>query len=365
MVLPLAIVCCHSSLAAPDINWDELEEKAKKYTSEHGSKVERIPDNVGQKLNLSIPSQPLGRIIDGSMVELSESDKNYITVHMKLANRHFAKKNYQRAIEEVELVFEKQPDHAGGRFMRAVIAARMKDHAAAWHNIIIAREKDGQNAKVVSFIEKLKTVSPEPEKTPGVPGIYRPIPVSAAEKAADIIERLLQHPISQNITMLAAEELAVTANTAFLTLSMESSAALDKDEIRKLMIKSAGGNVEIVPPTVSENVDKQLKLKIAIPGLEIKNKNVKPVSELPEFIKSLTEEIDVAISDTVEREAENRILDTTYEISVRDFRVLNDFLRKISPYAHEYRILSMKLAYITGSQSIIWKCKVQVMFQQT
>lgn len=349
---------------AADINWDELEEKAKRYTGEEGEGI-KIPKITGNSVNLALSTQPTGRVIDGSSSELSSADKSYILVHMKLANRHFSRKNYQRAIEEVELVFEKEPDNAGGRFMRAVIAGRMKDHQTAWHNIIIARNKDPQNPKISSFIDKLKTVSPEPEKPVSVPGIFRPIPISASEKACDILEKFLQHQSSQNVTNLTTEEYINESGSAWLPVTLEASSALSRDEVVAAFKAATGGKVELAPPTTSENPDKRLVLKIEIPGVAVENKAVKAVSELREFIKGLSEEIDVAISDTVERDAENKILDTTYEISVREFKTLNDFLRKVSPYSHKFRVLSMKLAFITGSQSVIWKCKVQVFFQQT
>jgi hypothetical protein len=99
--------------------------------------------------------------------------------------------------------------------------------------------------------------------------------------------------------------------------------------------------------------------------MPVENKQVKPVSDLREFVKMIAEETDVAISDTEERDAENKILDTTYEIAVRDFKSLNDFLRKMSPYAHKFRVISLKLAYITGSQTVIWRSKVQMFYQMS
>lgn len=365
VVLAAGLAVCIFSYAKAEINWDELEEKAKRYTGEsNNGSTGRAGQTGGKQLNLSIPSQPTGRSIDTSSGELSTSDKNYILVHMKNANRNFAKKRYDLALREIELVFTKQPDHPGARFMRAVIAGRLKDHPAAWHNILIAREKDPQNPKIKTFIDKLKTVAPEPEKMAGVPGIFRPLPVSASEKACDIIERFLQLPASQNVIKLSITEMNKNQGSVWLGMELEASAPMNRDEVSKILQTAAGGRVETAAAETSENADKKLKLKIEIPDLEIENKNVKPASDLRDFIKSVSEDIDVAISDTMERDAENKILDTTYEIAVRDFKTLNDFLRSVSPYAHKYQILSMKLAYITGSQNIIWKCQVQVFYQQ-
>ena len=342
---------------AADIDWNKLEDKAREYQDKNLPK--------GTNVNLTIPSQPTGRTIDSSEQTLSDSDQRYITVHMKLANRHFAKKNYQRAIEEVELVFERQPDHPGGRFMRAVIAARMKEHANAWHNVNIAREKDPDNARIKSFIDKLKTVAPEPEKTLSVAGIFRPLPISASEKTCDVIERLLKDQSSSNITSIEIEEPTSDGGSIWFPVKISCSSTVQKAAIVAVLEKACGGRVEITSTPPPQGEEKLLDVKFEITGMTVENKDVKPISELREFVKMIAEEIDVAISDTAERDAENKILETTYEVAARDFKSLNDFLRKMSPYAHKFRVLSMKLACIAGSQSLIWRCKVQIFYQLT
>lgn len=357
MLFSLAI-----AISAAEIDWDKLQNKAKEYTDKNSGKNINVG---GKSVNVSIPSQPTGRSIDSSEQSVSESDQRYISVHMKLANRHFSRKNYQRAIEEVELVFERQPDHGGGRFMRAVIAARLKEHDNAWHNISIAREKDPENPKIKSFIEKLKTVAPEPEKTVGVAGIFRPLPVSASEKACDVIERLLKDQSSQNITSIDIDEYVTEGNSVWVTIKINCSSVVQKANIATVLEKAAGGRVEILSGPPPQGEEKLLNLKFEIIGMSVENKEVKPVSDLRDFVKLIAEETDIAISDTEERDAENKILETTYEIAVRDFKSLNDFLRKMSPYAHKFRVASLKLAYITGSQTLIWRCKVQVFYQMS
>ncbi len=350
-------------VSAADIDWKKLEDKAKEYTDKQpGGKNINIG---GKSVNVSIPSQPTGRNIDSSEQIVSESDQRYISVHMKLANRHFSRKNYTRAIEEVELVFERQPDHPGGRFMRAVIAARLKDHVTAWHNITIARDKDPESAKIKSFIEKLKTVAPEPQKTVGVPGIFRPIPVSASEKAFDVIEKLLKDPSSHNITSVELDEYKAEGNSVWVQMRISCSSTVQKANIAAVLEKASGGRAEILSGPPPQGEEKLLEVKFEIPDMAIENKNVKPVSDLREFVTLIAEETDVAISDTEERDAENKILETTYEIATRDFKSLNDFLRKMSPYAHKFRLISIKLAYLAGSQDLIWRCKVNVSYQMS
>ncbi|HNX77275.1 MAG TPA: hypothetical protein PLM07_00510 [Candidatus Rifleibacterium sp.] len=356
LLLLLALTVSAGAAMAAEVNWDELEKKAQQYSGE--LEKSRSGDSGKKGVDLVIPGQPQGRTIDNAARELTEADKRHITVHMKLANRHFSRKTYAKAIEEIELVFEREPDNFGARFMRAVIAGRQRDHQTAWHNIIIARDKDASNPKITSFISKLQTVAPEPQNPEWVTGVFRSIPVSACEKACDVIERLLLDPVSQNITSLKTEEFSAEAGNSKIPLQLEFSGQPDKDAILSLLSKASGN-----PAVIKTDEDKKLTIDFSISRLSMTNPAVKPVSDLQEFVKGLTEEIDVAIGDSEEREAENKQLDVTYDISTRDFKTLNDFLRKISPYAIKFRVQSMRLAYITGTQSIIWKCKVQVIYQ--
>ncbi|PKL47066.1 MAG: hypothetical protein CVV42_14320 [Candidatus Riflebacteria bacterium HGW-Riflebacteria-2] len=351
------------AVSAADIDWKKLEEKAKDYQNKQSGGKNIVVG--GKSVNITIPSQPTGRNIDSSELILSESDQRYISVHMKLANRHFSRKNYTRAIEEVELVFERQPDHPGGRFMRAVIAARLKDHVTAWHNITIARDKDPESAKIKSFVEKLKTVAPEPQKTVGVPGIFRPIPLSASEKAMDVIEKLLKDQSSHNITSIDVDEYKIEGNSVWVQMKIACSSIVQKANIAAVLEKASGGKTEILSGPPPQGEEKLLEIKFEIPDMAVENKDVKPASDLREFVKLIAEETDVAISDSEERDAENKVLETIYEVASRDFKALNDFLRKMSPYALKFKLISMKLAFLAGSQDLIWRCRVQVFYQMS
>lgn len=356
-------VASASALHAAKIDWDALEKKAQQYTgksgnSSSGSNSTQAGDS--KSVNLSLPSTPTGRFIDTSPKLLSEQDTRHITVHLKLANRHFLKKNYSKAIDELELVFERQPDHGGGRFMRAVIAARKKDLMTAWQNILVAKEKDAENEKIKSFISKLETRMPQPEKFIGVPGIYRPTPVSVGEKACDIIERFLKEPVSQNLVSLSSEDYQGSDNSAIFPIKMTFSSPVDADAAINIFKVASGETVE---KSDDGKDTKVLAVKVKIEKLPLKNPNVKPISSYIEFVKNVAEETDVAISDSVERDKENKILEVTYEIAARDFASLNNFLRKVSPYSHYLRVLELKLAYITGSEEIIWKGKIRVEYQ--
>jgi hypothetical protein len=349
-------------LLAADIDWDELEKKAQQYTGKSTS-ISSGRSSSGSSagsVNITLPEQPTARVVTRTERMLSEKDIRHITVHMKLANRNFKRKNYDKAIDELELVFERQPDHGGGRFMRAVIAARLRDYMTAWQNILVAKEKDPENNKITSFIDKLKTVMPEPEKFVGVPGVYRPSPISVCEKAGDVIERFLKEPISQNLISFSTEEFVSKGSGATTEMLMKFSVAPDVGQILDLFKRSTG---EAVERTDDKSDPKQLKIRFELADLPLKNPKVKTVSSYRDFVKFISEETDVALSDSVERDKENKILEITNEVAARSFDSLNDFLRKASPYAHTYRVLELKLSYIKGQQEIIWKGKVRIEYQ--
>jgi hypothetical protein len=349
---------------AKNINWDELEKKAQQYTGDSTINVtNRSSGNRSsnsESVNLDLGGQPTSRIVDTTVRMLSEKDIRHVTVHMKLANRYFLRKNYERAVSELELVFDRQPDHAGGRYMRAVIAARLKQHLVAWQNILIAQEKDPSLEKLDVFIDKLSSVMPKPQKFIGVPGIYRPVPKSACEKATDVMENFLKQPASAYLVNFSTEDYVAEGSDASMVIDMNFSAGTDGATIEKIFADATGEPVERLD---DKSDAKHIKLKFKIFDLPIKNPKVKAVSSLIDFVKIIAEEADVAISDTVERDKENKILETNYQIAAREFGNFNDFLRKASPYAHYFRVLNMRLSYIPNTQDIIWKGKIMVEYQ--
>ncbi len=153
--------------AAKNTDLSELEKYKDKYKELAGKKG----SSASGKIDEIAVEPPKSRFIDTSPKTASPEDKRHVLVHMKLANRHFSKKNYEKAIEEVNTVFERDPANSGGHFMSAVIAGRKKDYKTAWYHINIAKEKDSGNAKIDDFIKKLKTVSTEPEYTEWISGI--------------------------------------------------------------------------------------------------------------------------------------------------------------------------------------------------
>jgi hypothetical protein len=201
---------------------------------------------------------------------------------------------------------------------------------------------------------------PQPEKFVGVPGIYRPTPVSVGEKSCDIIERFLKEPVSQNLVSFSTEEFQGSDNNATFLIKMKFSNPPESQSILNVF-KNASGNA--AERTDDGKDGKSLDAKIIIDGLPLKNPEVKTLSSYVEFVKNTAEETDIAISDSIEKDKENKVLEVTYEIAARDFASLNTFLRKVSPYSHYLRVIEMKLAFITGSEQVIWKGKIKVEYQ--
>ncbi len=348
--------CILSLLLSPafakDYDLEKLKEKAKEYTDGKGG-------SSGKKLEDLAVEPPNSRFIDTATKTLSEEDKRHILVHMKLANRHFSKKNYDKAQEEVNKVFERDSSHAGGHFMLAVIAGRMKEHLPAWYHITIAKEKDGNNKKIDDFITKLKTVSSEPESPKWVSGIYNGIETDASERIFDLLEKLLLDECSQNITSIESSDYQKqSGDKTNIELTFKARESLPCDKIINNLKNSNKTGI-----TATENTPKNLKLSVNI-DFSSENPNPKAIKGINDFINDLTEEMsEIAISNTEEGEPNGGFQEIIYEISVRDFTSLNKFMRKISPFASKYILQSMNLAYVPGTQSTMWKAKIKVIYK--
>ena len=352
----LSFVCILSLLfppvfAASNYDLEKLKEKAKEYSSSNGGSAKPIEDFAVEP--------PNSRFIDTATKSLSEEDKRHILVHMKLANRHFSKKNYDKAKEEVNKVFERDSSHSGGHFMLAVIAGRLKDYLPAWYHITVAKEKDSSNKKIDDFIAKLKTVSSEPSSPQWVAGIYNGIEVDASERTFDLIEKLLSDECSQNITSIESSDYKKqSGNKTNVELTFKARESIPCDKIIKNLQNSNKAEIK-----TEENSSKNLKLTITL-NLVSENPNAKSIKGINDFINDLTENMsEIAISNSEEGEPTNGFQEIIYEISVRDFSSLNKFMRKISPFASKFILQSMELAYVPGTQSTMWKAKVKIIYK--
>lgn len=355
----LLLLACFLEQVSSAVDVDDLKRRLQQRTgtSRPGSAT-KIPENLsGMVREIS----PQSRLIETGPLELSEADQRYVAVHMKLANRHFARKDYEKANNEIDLVFTRDPSHPGARFMRAVISARLKKYDVAWYNVLLAKEKDSANQKIKDFTEKLKTVAKQPDSPVWVRGIYRSVPISACEKLTDIIESLLKTPISQNITEISfgdytgGAKVGITIRFVFSSLPETPDFAAD---FKKAIINIANVNL-----TQEKDEGNSLSYNFEISDLPLINAKAVAVQDLREFVKGINEEIDVAISDYEEYEPVNGVMRVNYKISVRNFSVLNDFLRVISPYAEKFVFKDLKLSSVVGSASIIWKTELSVYYK--
>ena len=338
--------------AARDIDLEKLKEKAKEYREGKG-------DSSGKKIEDLAVEPPNSRFIDTAAKTISEEDKRHVLVHMKLANRHFSKKSYDKAKEEVYKVFERDSSHAGGHFMLAVISGRLKDHLPAWYHISIAKEKDGNNKKIDDFITKLKTVSSEPEFPKWISGVYNGIEVDASERTFDLLEKLLLDECSQNITSIQSSDYQKqSSDKTNLELTFKARESFPNDKIISLLQKANKSSVK-----AEESDSKKIRLSVSM-NLSSENPNPTKITGINEFINDLTEEMsEIAISNTEEGDPSGGFQEIIYEISVRDFSSLNKFMRKISPFASKFVLQNMELAYVPGTQSTMWKAKVKVIYK--
>ncbi len=339
-------------ILAKDINFDKLKEEAKKLKTGSSSSNQKIDDIVVEP--------PKSRFIDTAPKTLSIEDERHIRLHMKLANRYFSKKNYEKAIEEVNTVFQRDPAHSGGHFMSAVIAGRKKEHKTAWYHISIAKEKDSSNKKIDDFITKLKTVSSEPKSPEWITGIYNGIEQDASERTFDSLEKLLSDECSQNITNISSEDYKADSNGgSSVSITFKARESFDSDKIYSLF-----KNLHNLAISTGGKSNNEITINIIYAVLKPIKPNVKSIKGINDFINDLTEDFpDIAISNTEEAEPKNGNQEIIYEISAREFSSINQFMRRISPFATKYILQNMELAYIPGSQSTIWKAKIKVIYK--
>lgn len=349
--LALLFLLLIGTLSHAAVDLDDIKRRV--LSSKGGGTAKNLAEGIKAEV-----SAPQSRFVESLTKDLSDVDKRYILVHMKLANRHFSRKDYDRANNEIDLVLSKDPAHSGARFMRAVISARLKKHDLAWYNILIAQEKDPTNDKITDFIEKLKTVKKQPSPPFWVKEIYRSMPMSACEKCSDIIENLLSKQISQSITQITLGDYAQVGAKVTIPIELQFSTLPDNPAEVKASIEGAS-SARLTSETFSENT---IAYSLEINDLPLINPGASPVVDLREFIKGINEDIDVAIENADEYEPKDGLLRVDYKISVRQFSILADFLRSIAPYTQKFNLSTMVLSYVTGTTSVIWRTELTVYY---
>lgn len=340
-----------------NLDKDQIEKLASKYMGSRGSSSSKSSKGKPEdKIKKIIELKPENRFIESSEPELSSSDKMYVTMHMKLANKHFKRKEYDKAESEIVNVLSRQPSHGGAHFMKAVIAARKKQYDKAWYYILVAKDKDSNQAKISSFISKLSTVSKEPTSPVWVKGIYRGIPTTACEKYCDIIEKFLNTQTSQYVSSIAIKDFTNSNKASIPITIIFIPNAPDSNEIKKAFQNDS--NISITGDSVSGN---KWTATLDISDLPVENTKTVPIKDLKDFIEGINEDIDVAINDVEEMEPNGDTMEVNYKISVRTFSVLNDFLRTVSPHAKKFRVSDITLG--TAGNTVIWKTDISVVYQ--
>lgn len=351
--------------AAKDLDLDALKDRIKKeYSKDIGSSEK----DISSKIKDISTESPKSRFVDNSQKSESVEDKRHILVHMKLANRHFSKKNYDKAKEEVNTVFQRDSSHSGGHFMLAVIAGRQKDYKSAWYHINCAKEKDNSNKKIDDFISKLKTVSTEPKNTEWIPGVYNGIEQDASDRTFDLLEKLLSDECSSNIINISVNDYKDwedgSNKGSLVKINIKASESIN-DKVGTL-VETSLNKSKMFPSGMfsSTKADNQMILELGYNDIKPIKSDAKQIKEINDYINGLIEDFpDIAISNVEESEPKSGNQEIVYSISVRDFSSLNKFLRQISPFTLSYVLENMDLAYIPGSQDTIWKAKIKVTYK--
>lgn len=314
----------------------------------------------GKKIDNSVLEPPKSRFIDepGASKKLTKEDENYIKLHMKLANRYFGKKNYEKAKEEAGNVLERDNSHAGSHFMLAVIAGRLKDYKSAWYHIKIAKEKNSGESKIDDFIKKLKTVSSETNNPEWVEGIYTGLEKDASNRTFDLIEKLLYDNCSSNITSISTTDYKDESKTT-VEITFSARDSFNANQIVSVLQKNNKSGI-----TTINKSDNNLVVKLSYVQVKAENPDAKAIKGISEFVSDLTEQLpEVAINDTEDEETKNGTQVVVYDLSSREFPAINAFMRKISPYSLKYVLKNMELAYIGKTKETMWKAQIRVTYK--
>lgn len=341
---------------------EELQRRAREFAER--SQGKESSTNIRQEIESALEettTQPVSRFVSDTPQTLDQREQRHVDFHMRAANRNFMRRDYSRAINSLEQVFEVDPANAGGRFMRAVMAARNNEYTLAWHNILIAKEKDSDNEKINLFINNLETVKPRPTNMPSVPGIYRSMPSHMSEKIFDVIELLLNDRCSIYIVEFSADQInSLAGNSHRVNFQVRFSRPPEEIDVVDLLSRAAGQRA-IVASKSTDLLEYDFEFNII--DLPASNQNVRPAADLNAFVSTTAEELDVALRGSTETVLDNNVLQIVYDISARDFETINSFLRRLSPYAHDFKIKNMRLAGIPRSGQVIWRGDIKINFK--
>lgn len=354
----IGILLCFGGAWARDISESDIQ-KAKELLGKYqsGSSSKSSSSSISKKIPM-VETVVEGRDPTMTMSGPTASDELFAKVHMKIANRNFKNRSFSRAISELEQVFDVIPNHPGGRFMRAVIAARQEDYPTAWRNILIAKEGKPDDPKVDTFIQRLEQSHPKPTAPIFMPGVYREVPVHASELALDAAEKLFKDQVSAQLNTLSVGPITEAGGQVRGMIEVGGVNPIDESGVKTSLQEALPGDIRV---EAKENDGKRLKLSVELAGVPAKNAKARPVSGLEDFLKGVAEQTDVVIKNSREgMPDQDKKLQGTYTIAARTLLQLNSFFRKISPYTLEFSIVQIHLKKV--SSKIIWEGDIQVTF---
>jgi len=294
-----------------------------------------------------------------SEAKVTQSDKRHVQVHMKLANRHFSRRNYERAKYEIDSVCSRVPNFSGARFMRAVIAAREKNYDEAWYNVEIAEQNPGANAgKIKDFKNALSSISSKPTSASWMRGVYNEMPKIASDRFADGLEYILMQTGTESVT--SVEVVNSLREPNIYEVSFEGNAKIDGNRL-----KSLASEVFSSVSSFSSS-DNKASMSIKITGLPLENSKPLPLPvTLYEFSARAAEDCDVMINSESSASKGGGKVANNYSVTVKYLNVLNKFLRKFSPYSYSYSINRVTADYLgIDTSMVVYKCDVTILMKQ-
>ncbi|MBI3037622.1 hypothetical protein HYY75_01040 [bacterium] len=294
--------------------------------------------------------------------KIDENDKMFCEAHMKLATRYFKMNNFERTSEELKLIFERVPDFAKGRFMKAVISAKKKDFLDAWRNIEIAQKSAPNSKKIKEFVEKLQKASPKPDVIPEETMVSdRAPPTYASMLIADSLDDFLNNSkVKGKITSFGCKDFSKSDEGVAVSIILAGNDQMNADEMKGIMEEVSKSKVKDVK---SENDGKSLEITLLLNGLPEKNPSISPVSGMNEFLEETANECDLKIQPNQESNPDSdKIVSGTYQITAGGMNSINVFLRKLSPKAVDYLVTQVSAS--TLGEKSIWKGEIQIRFKK-
>ncbi|MBF0546014.1 MAG: hypothetical protein HQM08_16340 [Candidatus Riflebacteria bacterium] len=279
--------------------------------------------------------------------------------HMKLAKRRFKEGSLTGAKDELDIVFERLPNFAPARFMKAVICAKTKDFIGAWRSINIAQREAPNNPKIKAFIDKLEKVSPKPSVIPDEVKERQQAQFASA-MFYDTFEKLFSDKsLGPKIIRIKGDEPKESGGKIAFKISLQSQSDLDKASIEKIF---KGNDKFSISSSENASGGKEIHLEIAVAGVPRQNPSMAVISESSSFIEEIRKDCDVKINDSTEGNTDPQGLFVgTYQLMAADFPKVNDFLRATSKKSAEYWITNLEST--TFNQKPIWKGEVKVKFK--